>query len=146
MKTIGVIGSGTMGNGIAHVASLSGFDVILTDLNKSFLDKGLFNIKKNMQRQVDKEKIAQLDLENSLQRITTSVDMNLLESCDLIIEAATENPEIKKRGTKNKICLSSSYKLTLKNIRTKIIDTSVKKIEPNKNQDRTQPPPLKTLQ
>ncbi len=103
-----------MGNGIAHVASLSGFDVILTDLNKSFLDKGLFNIKKNMQRQVDKEKIAQLDMENSLQRITTSVDMNLLESCDLIIEAATENPEIKKSIFKsvNAICNNNAVLAT----------------------------------
>ena len=58
--------------------------------------------------------------------IDVKYKVNLFEK-----KKATENPEIKKRGTKNKICLSSSYKLTLKNIRTKIIDTSVKKIEPN---------------
>ena len=106
MKTIGVIGSGTMGNGIAHVASLSGFDVILTDLNESVLDHGLFNIKKNMQRHVVKGKITKSDMENSLQKITASVDMSLLEPCDLIIEAATENPEIKKSIFKsvNAIC------------------------------------------
>ena len=95
-----------MGNGIAHVASLSGFDVIITDLNTSYLNKGLSNIKKNMQRQVVKEKITESDMVNSFQRITTSVDMNLLEPCDLIIEAATENPEIKKSIFKsvNSIC------------------------------------------
>ena len=95
-----------MGNGIAHVASLSGFDVILTDLKESYLDKGLFNIKKNMQRQVNKNKISNLNMENALMRITASTDINLLETCDLVIEAAIENPDIKKTIFKsvNSIC------------------------------------------
>ena len=96
MKSIGVIGAGTMGNGIAHVASLSGFKVVMIDLNQDFLDRGLSIIKKNMQRQVNKEKISILDMENSLHRISASTDFKMLENVDMVIEAATENPEVKK--------------------------------------------------
>ena len=96
MKSIGVIGAGTMGNGIAHVASLSGFKVVMIDLNQDCLDRGLSIIKKNMQRQVNKEKISILDMENSLHRISASTDFKMLENVDMVIEAATENPEVKK--------------------------------------------------
>ena len=96
MKSIGVIGAGTMGNGIAHVASLSGFKVVMIDLNQDCLDRGLSIIKKNMQRQVNKEKISILDMENSLHRISASTDFKILENVDMVIEAATENPEVKK--------------------------------------------------
>ena len=96
MKSIGVIGAGTMGNGIAHVASLSGFKVVMIDLNQDCLDRGLSIIKKNMQRQVNKEKISILDMESSLHRISASTDFKMLENVDMVIEAATENPEIKK--------------------------------------------------
>ena len=96
MKSIGVIGAGTMGNGIAHVASLSGFKVVMIDLNQDCLDRGLSIIKKNMQRQVNKEKISILDMENSLHRISASTDFKMLENVDMVIEAATENREVKK--------------------------------------------------
>jgi len=96
VKSIGVIGAGTMGNGIAHVASLSGFKVVMIDLNQDCLDRGLSIIKKNMQRQVNKEKISILDMENSLHRISASTDFKMLENVDMVIEAATENPEVKK--------------------------------------------------
>ena len=96
MKSIGVIGAGTMGNGIAHVASLSGFKVVMIDLNQDCLDRGLSIIKKNMQRQVNKEKISILDMENSLHRISASTDFKMLENVDMVIEAATENLEVKK--------------------------------------------------
>ncbi len=96
MKSIGVIGAGTMGNGIAHVASLSGFKVVMIDLNQDCLDRGLSIIKKNMQRQVNKEKISILNMENSLHRISVSTDFKMLENVDMVIEAATENPEVKK--------------------------------------------------
>jgi len=114
VKTIGVIGSGTMGNGIAHVASLSGFDVILIDLNEGCLDKGLLAINKNMQRQVSKGKISAVNMENALQKITASVDMKSLESCNLVIEAATENPDIKKSIFKsiNDICSNNTILAT----------------------------------
>ena len=95
IKSIGVIGAGTMGNGIAHVSALSGFDTILMDIKDEFVQQGLRTIQKNMDRQVKKEKISQSEMETSMSRITLSTDYNQLSACDLIIEAATENKDIK---------------------------------------------------
>ena len=95
IKSIGVIGAGTMGNGIAHVSALSGFDTILMDIKDEFVQQGLSTIQKNMDRQVKKEKISQSEMETSMSRITISTDYNQLSACDLVIEAATENQGIK---------------------------------------------------
>ena len=95
IKKIGVIGAGTMGNGIAHVSALSGFDTILMDIKDEFVQQGLSTIQKNMDRQVKKEKISQSEMETSMNRITASTDYNQLSACDLVIEAATENKNIK---------------------------------------------------
>ena len=95
IKSIGVIGAGTMGNGIAHVSALSGFDTILMDIKDEFVQQGLSTIQKNMDRQVKKEKISQSEMETSMSRITASTDYNQLSACDLVIEAATENQGIK---------------------------------------------------
>ena len=95
IKSIGVIGAGTMGNGIAHVSALSGFDTILMDIKDEFVQQGLITIQKNMDRQVKKEKISQSEMETSMSRITASTDYNQLSACDLVIEAATENKNIK---------------------------------------------------
>jgi len=95
IEKIGVIGAGTMGNGIAHVSALSGFYTILVDVKDEFVQRGFDTIHKNMDRQVKKEKISQLELETSMNRITLSTDYNQLSECDLIIEAATENKDIK---------------------------------------------------
>ena len=95
IKSIGVIGAGTMGNGIAHVSALSGFDTILMDIKDEFVQQGLSTIKKNMDRQVKKEKISQSEMETSMNRITASTDYNQFSACDLVIEAATENKNIK---------------------------------------------------
>ena len=95
IKSIGVIGAGTMGNGIAHVSALSGFDTILMDIKDEFVQQGLTTIQKNMDRQVKKEKISQSEMETSMSRITASTDYNQLSACDLVIEAATENKNIK---------------------------------------------------
>ena len=95
IKSIGVIGAGTMGNGIAHVSALSGFDTILMDIKDEFVQQGLATIRKNMDRQVKKEKISQSEMETSMSRITASTDYNQLSACDLVIEAATENKNIK---------------------------------------------------
>ena len=94
-EKIGVIGAGTMGNGIAHVSALSGFDTVLVDVKDEFVQRGFDTIQKNMDRQVKKEKISQSELEASTNRITLSTDYNQLSACDLIIEAATENKDIK---------------------------------------------------
>ncbi len=95
IEKIGVIGAGTMGNGIAHVSALSGFDTVLVDVKDEFVQCGFDTIYKNMHRQVKKEKISQPELEASMNRITLSTDYNQLSACDLIIEAATENKDIK---------------------------------------------------
>ena len=95
IEKIGVIGAGTMGNGIAHVSALSGFDTVLVDVKDEFVQCGFDTIYKNMDRQVKKEKISQSELEASMNRITLSTDYNQLSACDLIIEAATENKDIK---------------------------------------------------
>ena len=95
IEKIGVIGAGTMGNGIAHVSALSGFHTVLVDVKDEFVQGGFDTIYKNMDRQVKKEKISQSELETSMNRITLSTDYNQLSACDLIIEAATENKDIK---------------------------------------------------
>ena len=95
IEKIGVIGAGTMGNGIAHVSALSSFDTVLVDVKDEFVQRGFDTIQKNMDRQVKKEKISQSELETSMNRITLSTDYNQLSACDLIIEAATENKDIK---------------------------------------------------
>jgi len=95
MNKIGVIGAGTMGNGIAHVCALSGFETILMDIKDEFIDRGLVAIHKNMERQVKKEKISQTDMDSSLERIDITTDYAKVSTCDLVVEAATENEEIK---------------------------------------------------
>ena len=95
MKKIGVIGAGTMGTGIAHVSALSGFDVTLVDIEQNLLEHSLTSIKKGLKRQVDKGKIYQEEMNAALVRIQTITEMKLLSSEDIVIEAATENKEVK---------------------------------------------------
>ncbi|GGF72762.1 3-hydroxybutyryl-CoA dehydrogenase [Terasakiella brassicae] len=96
IKTIGVIGAGQMGNGIAHVAAVSGFTVKLIDVSADALENAVATIKKNLDRQVRKEKISAEDRDTAMALIETSTAMSALASADLVIEAATENEEIKK--------------------------------------------------
>ena len=95
IEKIGVVGAGTMGNGIAHVSALSGLDTVLVDVKDEFVQRGFDTIQKNMDRQVKKEKISQSELEASMNRITLSADYNQLSACDLVIEAAIEDKDIK---------------------------------------------------
>ncbi|HIN97412.1 MAG TPA: 3-hydroxybutyryl-CoA dehydrogenase [Candidatus Marinimicrobia bacterium] len=95
MKKIGVIGAGTMGTGIAHVSALSGFDVTLVDIEQNLLEHSLTSIKKSLKRQVDKRKISQEEMNTALGRIQTITEMKSLSSEDIVIEAATENKEVK---------------------------------------------------
>ena len=95
MKKIGVIGAGTMGTGIAHVSALSGFDVTLVDIEQNLLEHSLTSIKKSLKRQVDKKKISQDEMNAALVRIQTITEMKSLSSEDIVIEAATENKEVK---------------------------------------------------
>ncbi len=95
IQRVGVIGAGTMGNGIAHVFVRSGYDVVLCDVEQRFLDRGLDTIGKNLDREVAKNKITAADKAAALGRITPVVDRAKLAECHLIVEAATEKFEIK---------------------------------------------------
>ena len=97
IRTVGVLGAGTMGNGIAHVFARSGFDVRLCDVTQPFLDRGLEIIRKNLSREVAKEKITQLEMDAALGRIHGIIDRGSLAACDFIVEAATERFEIKSQ-------------------------------------------------
>jgi 3-hydroxybutyryl-CoA dehydrogenase len=103
IKTIGVIGAGQMGNGIAHVAALAGCEVRLVDIDPAQIAKAKETIAENLGRQLRREKISQKDRDAALARIRTGTDMALLGDCDFVIEAATENEEIKREILK-KIC------------------------------------------
>jgi 3-hydroxybutyryl-CoA dehydrogenase len=96
MKHIGVIGAGTMGNGIAHVFAQSGYNVRLIDLSETALEKAIATISKNLDRMVAKEKISDTDKTNTLANIKTFTDMSsAVKGLDLVVEAATENMDIK---------------------------------------------------
>lgn len=95
INSVGVIGAGTMGNGIAHVFSKSGYDVVMVDVKQEFVDRGLNTISKNMEREVAKSKLSSDARDAALKRIRPSTDRNDLSQCDLIVEAATEKFEIK---------------------------------------------------
>jgi 3-hydroxybutyryl-CoA dehydrogenase len=95
IERVGILGAGTMGNGIAHVFARSGFQVLLCDVEQSFLDRALEVIKKNLERELAKNKISAEEKQSSLARIDTIIDRNRLSTCDFVIEAATERFEIK---------------------------------------------------
>jgi len=95
INTIAVIGSGTMGNGIAHVAAQTGLDVILIDVQQAAIDKALATIEKNMDRQVKKGSMTDDEKKTSLARITTSTTVGAAFKADLVIEAASERIEVK---------------------------------------------------
>ncbi len=95
IERVGIIGAGTMGNGIAHLFARRGFNVILCDVEQRFVDRGLDTIAKNLDREVAKNKIAAADKAATLGRITSVLDRAQLAACDLVVEAATEKFEIK---------------------------------------------------
>ena len=95
IKTVGVIGAGTMGNGIAHVFAKSGFNVVLVDVEQRFIDRGLQTITKNLEREVAKNKITAEQRDAALKNITTALDRQQLAGCDFIVEAASERFDIK---------------------------------------------------
>ncbi len=98
MRNIAVIGSGTMGNGIAHVFAQHGLDVSLIDISEAALSKGLATIEKNIDRQVKKGTLKELDKPFILKRITTFTRVNDgVKNAELVVEAATENIEVKKQ-------------------------------------------------
>jgi 3-hydroxybutyryl-CoA dehydrogenase len=95
IQRVGVVGAGTMGNGIAHVFARSGFEVALCEVEQRFLDRGLETINKNLDREVTKNKISAADKDAALGRIHGVLDRGKLADCDLVVEAATEKFAIK---------------------------------------------------
>src|SRR5271166_494325 len=95
IKTVGVVGAGTMGNGIAHVFARSGYSVILCDLEQSFLERALNTITRNLDREMARNKISEEDKAGALGRIQPVTRREHLVECDFVIEAATEKFEIK---------------------------------------------------
>ncbi|MBZ5567506.1 MAG: 3-hydroxybutyryl-CoA dehydrogenase [Acidobacteriia bacterium] len=95
IKTVGVLGAGTMGNGIAHVFAKSGYKVVLRDVEQRFLDRAMDIISKNLEREVKKNKITAEQRTQALAHITLGVDRGALAACDFVVEAATEKFEIK---------------------------------------------------
>jgi 3-hydroxybutyryl-CoA dehydrogenase len=94
-QKIAVIGAGTMGNGIAQVCAASGFDVLMTDINEAAVQRGLSAIGKSLDRLVGRQKIAAAEKDATLARIRTATQVDAISDCDLVIEAATENVDLK---------------------------------------------------
>src|SRR5712672_2642265 len=103
IKKVGVIGSGQMGNGIAHVAALAGLDVVLNDISADRLKSGMATINGNLSRQVSRKIITEDARKQALERIVSAEAMDGLFDCDLVIESAVEKEEV-KRKIFNEVC------------------------------------------
>jgi len=96
IQRVGVIGAGTMGNGIAHVFARNGFQVVLCDVEQRFLDRGLNAISRNLEREVASGKISADDKQKAFNRVEPVLKRMTLSSCDFVVEAATEKLEVKR--------------------------------------------------
>ena len=125
---VGVLGAGTMGNGIAHVFSQYGYNVVLVDIEEKVLSNSLDTIKNNLNRQSQKNIINESDIQNILSRIELSTNINSFASCDLVIEAIKEDLDLKKNifNQLDKICK-----------RTCILATNTSSISINRLADST---------
>jgi 3-hydroxybutyryl-CoA dehydrogenase len=97
IKTLGVVGAGQMGSGIAQVAATHGLKVIMNDIGKEFVDKGFAAIESSLSRMVKKEKISSQEKDNIISRVKGSTDISDMKGTDFVVEAATENEELKLR-------------------------------------------------
>ncbi|HYD70291.1 3-hydroxybutyryl-CoA dehydrogenase [Azospirillum sp.] len=101
IESVGIIGAGTMGNGIAQVCAAAGLSVVMVDISDAAVARGLSTVGNSLDRLVKKEKMTAADREAALARITATTDKAKLTSCDLVIEAATENEELKVKILKD---------------------------------------------
>jgi 3-hydroxybutyryl-CoA dehydrogenase len=110
MKKVCVLGAGTMGAGIAQAFAAKGYEVVLRDIKDEFVERGIAGIKKGLSKLVAKAKMTQEDADALTARITGTTDMNLAADCDLVVEAAVENMEIKKQifAELGRICKSET--------------------------------------
>ncbi|WP_395646071.1 3-hydroxybutyryl-CoA dehydrogenase [Terricaulis sp.] len=97
IRTVGVVGAGQMGNGIAHVCALAGYDVLLNDADASRIDAAIAIISKNMSRQVHRDVIKQADMDAALKRIRPAPKLSQFEACDIAIESVIEQDEAKRK-------------------------------------------------
>ncbi|NUR11678.1 MAG: 3-hydroxybutyryl-CoA dehydrogenase [Bradyrhizobium sp.] len=107
IQTVGIIGAGTMGNGIAQVCAAAGLAVVMVDISDAAVNRGLSTVGGSLERLVKKEKMSSADREATLKRITGTTDRAKLSDCDLVIEAATENEELKVKILKD-LCATLS--------------------------------------
>lgn len=96
IESIGIVGAGQMGNGIAHVCALAGYDVVMSDVSQDALSSAVALIDRNLERQVSREKITQAEKDTAMGRISTTLSLSDLGPSDLIIEAATERETVKQ--------------------------------------------------
>ena len=95
IRTVGVVGSGQMGNGIAQVAACCGMEVTMVDIKQEFLDRGISAISHSLDKLVSKDRMSQQEADSALSRITSSTKLESLSECDLVVEAIPEIPELK---------------------------------------------------
>lgn len=107
IQTVGIIGAGTMGNGIAQICAAAGLSVVMVDISDAAVNRGLSTVGGSLERLVKKEKMSAADREATLKRITGTTDRAKLSDCDLVIEAATENEELKVKILKD-LCATLS--------------------------------------
>ncbi len=96
IQKVGVVGLGLMGSGIAQVAAQAGYSVVAREINDELLDKGMKNIERSLQKFVEKDKLSEEEKKNTLSRLKRTTSVADLKDCDLVIEAITENPKLKK--------------------------------------------------
>jgi 3-hydroxybutyryl-CoA dehydrogenase len=96
IDTVGVVGAGTMGSGIAQVAATAGYDVVMRDIERSLIDEGLDRIDDSLSRFVEKEQLSRSEADTAADRVTGTTDLNDLADCDYVVEAAIENMDIKR--------------------------------------------------
>ncbi|MFC7166172.1 3-hydroxyacyl-CoA dehydrogenase family protein [Halospeciosus flavus] len=96
IETVGVVGAGTMGAGIAQVSATAGYDVVMRDIEEEFVEGGFESIEDSLDRFVDKEKLSREEADAALDRITGTTDLNDLADCDLVVEAAVEKMDVKR--------------------------------------------------
>ena len=101
IEQIGIVGAGTMGNGIAQVCAAAGLPVVMTDISDAALARGMSVVSNSLERLVNKQKMTDADRQAALARITTTTDTAKFSTCDLVIEAATENEELKVKILKD---------------------------------------------
>lgn len=97
IQKVGVVGCGLMGAGIVEVSARAGYDVVVREINAEILEAGLSRVRKSMSRAVQRRKMTQADMETAVGRITGTVEMADFDDCDLVIEAAIENMDVKKK-------------------------------------------------